>query len=348
MRRLRRLLAAEGLDGLIVSDLTNIRYLCGYTGSNGLMLITRKAAWFYTDFRYKEVIKTQVRGCRKQVRTRDLYAEFPKEHAAGLKRLGIEKHHLTVGRFQLIRRQLKSIKLVPTRNLVLELRRKKEPDEIKLIARAQRITDRVFQDLLTFIKPGVREKDLAAEITYRFGQHGENAFSPIVASGPNGGCPHAEPSGRKFRKGDAITFDIGCRFQGYCSDMTRTVFLGKPDPDLGQVYDIVLAAQKRGLKLIKPDVFCAKVDRAARDLIKNAGYGPYFGHSLGHGVGLVVHETPVLHSRSEHTLEINDVVTVEPGIYLPGLGGVRIEDMVLVTRDGCRNFTKSPKQLIQI
>jgi len=348
IKKLRRLLAKKNLDGLVISNLNNIRYLCGYTGSNGMMLITPKSAWFYTDFRYQEAIRTQVKGCHKQIRNNDLYAKFPVEHTVGIKKLGLEKNHITIARFQAIKRQLKGVKLVPVQNLVIELRRTKEPGEIKLIQRAQSITDRVLRELLRLVKPGVRERELAAEITYQFGLYGENAFSPIVASGPNGGCPHAQPSDRKFRKGDAITFDMGSRYEGYCSDMTRTVFLGKPDNDLRQVYNIVLEAQKRGLAAVKPGAACAAVDQISRGYIRNAGYGPYFGHALGHGVGLAVHEAPALSYRSKAILKPNDVVTVEPGIYLPEFGGVRIEDMVLVTRDGFKSFTRSPKRIIEL
>ncbi len=348
--RLRRLLARENLAGLVVTDLSNVRYLSGFTGSNGLLLVTRTAAWFYTDFRYKEQIKTEVKGVRKQVRARSLFADFPVEHAAGLKRLGVERHNLTLEQHELIRRAFRGsgTRLVSVPNLVLELRRTKSAAEVAAIAVAQGHTDRMFSRLRKIIRPGVRECDLAAEITFRFAQHGENAFAPIVASGPNGASPHAGASSRKLRKGDAVTMDFGCRTAGYCSDMTRTVFIGKPDPHLLEVYHIVHEAQRRGIAAVRPGAQCAAVDRAARQYITDAGYGPYFGHSLGHGVGIDVHEQPVLASRSKEKLKIGDVVTVEPGIYIPGLGGVRIEDMVLVTRNGCRNLTKSTKRVLTI
>jgi Xaa-Pro aminopeptidase len=348
--KLRRLLARENLDGLVVTDLSNVRYLSGFTGSNGMLLVTRTAAWFYTDFRYKEQIRAEVKGVRKQVRARSLFADFPVEHVGGLKRLGVERHNLTLERHKLIRRVLRGsgTRLGPTSNLVLELRRTKSAAEVTAIAAAQGHTDRVFSLLRKMIRPGIRESDLAAEITFRFAKHGGNAFAPIVASGPNGALPHAGASLRKLRKGDAVTMDFGCRTGGYCSDMTRTVFVGKPDPDLLEVYRIVHEAQRRGIAAVGPGVACAAVDRAARQYITDAGYGPYFGHSLGHGVGIDVHEQPVLTPRSKQQLKVGDVVTVEPGIYIPGLGGVRIEDMVLVTRGGCRNLTKSTKRVLTI
>jgi len=339
----------EGLDGLLVTHLENVRYLSGYTGSNGIMLVTGKAAWFYTDFRYQEQIRTEVRGCRKRVLERSLYAAFPVDDAAGIRKLGVESQHLTLHLHRLLKRQLKGIKLVPVReDLVLALRRCKEAIEIAAIHKAQRATERTYQSVQAMIKPGVREIDLAVEITSQFARVGENAFDPIVASGPNGAKPHAGASTRKLRKGDAITFDIGARVGGYCSDMTRTVFLGRPNPDLLEVYRIVLEAQRRAIAAVRPGASCREVDRVARDHITSAGYGPYFGHSLGHGVGINVHEQPSLAWVSGQTLAVGDVVTVEPGIYLPGLGGVRIEDMVVVTKAGCDNLTRSPKQVTQL
>ncbi|MFO7638142.1 MAG: Xaa-Pro peptidase family protein [bacterium] len=347
---LRRLLAREELDGIILTDLMNIRWLCGFTGSNALVVVTRRGAWFYTDFRYKEQSRQQVTGCRVAVLARGLVDSLPLGPLRGLARVGVEKHHLRLGDFAALRHQVRptGARLLPVDNLVLELRRAKDPGEAKLVAAAQRHTDRVFGEILTLVRPGITELDLAAEITYRFSRVGENAFPPIVASGPNGAKPHAEPSQRRLRRGDAVTFDVGCRYRGYCSDMTRTVFLGRPDPDLFEVYRIVLEAQRRALALVRPGMACSELDRAARGYITDAGYGPQFGHGLGHGVGLEVHEWPVAHARSPHTLAPGDVVTIEPGIYLPGFGGVRIEDLVLVTKTGHRNLTRSPKQPLVI
>jgi len=198
------------------------------------------------------------------------------------------------------------------------------------------------------VKPGVTEKALAFAIESEFRAAGEVAFDSIVASGPNAAKPHAGYSDRKLRKGDVLTFDIGCKLDGYCSDMTRTVFVGKATPELRKVYEIVLEAQERALATIKPGVTCKAADSAARDYITEQGYGMQFGHGLGHGVGLEVHEMPGLAATVKETLEPGDLVTVEPGIYLPGLGGVRIEDMVLVTKTGYRNLTRSPKRLIEL
>jgi Xaa-Pro aminopeptidase len=349
---LQKLLRQEGLSAMIVSGLNNIRYLCGYTGSNGMMIVTRSHATFYTDFRYQEQMKQEVRGCKKKVLERDLYASFPvedlRQFIAGTRvpRLGIEEGNLTLARFRLLRRQLKGFKLVPVRDLVLELRRKKSAEEIKLMSRAQEITEEGFNRVLKLVKPGVTERELALEIEFYFRQFGEVAFPSIVAAGENAAKPHARAGERRLRRGDCITFDIGCRYQGYCADMTRTVFLGKPDPELKRVYEAVLKAQQEALSVIKPGVPCKLVDLTSRDYLNRLGLGKYFGHSLGHGVGLDVHEQPVLARTGKQILETGDVVTVEPGVYLPGKGGVRIEDMVLVTRTGIHNFTKASKELI--
>jgi len=348
IERLRGLMRREKLDGFVVANLPNVRYLCGYTGSNGLMLATRHDCWFYTDFRYAEQIKTEVRGCRKRVLVRDLVSHPPPEWGRAYHRLGVEENHITLSRFKQFRKRFSKSRLVPTRDIVLELRRTKEPIEVETIAAAQKITDSVFDDVLKMVKPGVRERDLALEIESQFRRHGEVAFDSIVASGENAAKPHAGFSDRKLRKGDALTFDIGCRLRGYCSDMTRTVFVGRAPAELRKVYEIVHEAQRRALDTIKPGIAAKAADAAARDYITEKGYGKQFGHSLGHGVGIEVHEMPMLAATSKETLAPGDVVTVEPGIYLPGVGGVRIEDMVHVTKTGYANLTRSPKRLIEL
>jgi Xaa-Pro aminopeptidase len=348
IERLRGLMRREKLDGFVVTNLPNVRYLCGYTGSNGLMLVTHHDCWFYTDFRYKEQIRTEVKGCRKRVLVRDLVSHPPPEWGHSYPRLGVEENHITLARLKQFRRRFRKALLVATKDLVLELRRTKEPVEVETIVEAQSITDRVFSDILKMVKPGVRERDLALEIESRFRRQDEVAFDSIVASGENAAKPHAGFSERKLRKGDALTFDIGCRLRGYCSDMTRTVFVGKAPAELRKVYEIVYEAQRRALDTIKPGIATRAADAAARDYITEQGYGRQFGHGLGHGVGIEVHELPSLSATSKETLAPGDVVTVEPGIYLPGVGGVRIEDMVHVTKTGYANLTRSPKRLIEL
>lgn len=346
VRALQKKILENRLDGYLVTNLTNIRYLCGFTGSNGMMLVTRSKTTFYTDFRYQEQVKTEVKGCVRKVLERALYASFPLNDLRGVRRLGLEKHHLTLAQFELLRKQIKKTKLVPAEDLVLQLRRRKSREELTRIKKAQEVTEKSFAHILKLIKPGITERDLALEIEFQFRRVGEPAFGVIVASGENAAKPHARAGSRRLKKGDCITFDIGCQVNGYCSDMTRTVFLGKPDAELRRVYEAVLSAQKEALAVIKPGVPCKLVDRAARDYLNRLGLGQFFGHSLGHGVGLEVHEEPRLAKTSGQTLEVGDVVTVEPGVYLPGKGGVRIEDMVYVTPKGCVNLTRAKKELL--
>jgi Xaa-Pro aminopeptidase len=349
INRLRAALRGHKLDGFLVTSPVNLRYLCGYTGSNGLLLVTKRAAYFYTDFRYKEQIRTEVKGCRKRVLERNLWSVTWARDARGVRRLGLESGHVTLAQHRSLRKNLKGPRLVPTDDLTMSLRRAKESSEVGAIARAQSIADRVLARVLPTLKPGVRERDIALEIDFQFRRMSEgNSFESIVASGPNAAKPHAGYSDRRLRKGDCLTLDIGCRVSGYCSDLTRTVFIGRASAELRRVYEIVRKAQELGLELIRPGEKASDVDAAARDYITAQGYGKAFGHSLGHGVGLEVHERPTLAKLSKDVLTPGDIVTVEPGIYLPGKGGVRIEDLVLVTPSGCRNLTRSPKQLLEL
>jgi Xaa-Pro aminopeptidase/Xaa-Pro dipeptidase len=348
IKRLQTRLADNRLDALLVTDPLNVRYLCGYTGSNGALLVTRKAAWFYTDFRYREQIRHEVKGCRKRVLARNLYAQFPVKDLGGVRRLGVEQAHLTLALYRLLRKQLKRVRLVPSPSPVPDMRRTKGPSELATIEHAQRAVEAAFDRVLPLLRPGTTERDIALRIEADFRRQGEVAFESIIASGPNGAKPHAGFSDRKLSPGDSVTIDIGCRIAGYCSDMTRTVFIGRARPELRRVYAIVLEAQQRALALIRPGARAADVDAAARDHIRQSGYAKEFGHSLGHGVGLAVHELPTLAATSKEVLAAGDVVTVEPGIYLPGIGGVRIEDMMLVTRAGQRNLTRTPKELLEL
>jgi Xaa-Pro aminopeptidase len=325
-----------GVDAFLVTNLSNIRYLCGYSGSNGMLLVTRGGSYFYTDFRYQQQVHEEVRGARAVIRERDLVSSFPVEHTRGIRRLGFEKSFVTYGSYRTLQKQLKHTRLVPCANLTSGLRAVKDRGELEVIARAAGIADKVLKQILPLVKPGITEKELAAEIDYRFLRFGGIAFETIVASGPRGALPHAQPGTRKLKKGDGIVFDIGARCHGYCSDMTRTVFLGRTDRKAREIYEIVLDAQLQALGSVRAGAKCADVDAVARNYIREKGYGREFGHGLGHGVGLEVHEAPGLSARSTDTLAANQVVTVEPGIYLPGVGGVRIEDDVVVTPTGRR------------
>jgi Xaa-Pro aminopeptidase len=267
--------------------------------------------------------------------------------------VGFESSFLTVREHNNLRKPLENggapsdVEWVSTEQLVERLLLVKDSAEIGHITRAAEITDAVFADVLTLVKPGVAERELAAEIEYRARRLGADrmAFPPIVASGPNAALPHAQPGDRRLEHGDMVTFDIGAEKEGYASDMTRTIAVGRAGEQLRNVYDTVLRAQVRAVNAVKPGMPCVDLDRVARAYIEERGYGEAFGHSLGHGVGIRVHDSPSVSWRSEETLAEGMVITIEPGIYLAGWGGVRIEDLVVVTAQGCRVLCSTPKDL---
>jgi Xaa-Pro aminopeptidase len=345
---LRARIVKEKLDGLVITDLANIRYLVGYSGDNGILILTKNRSLFFTDFRYQEQSKREIKNAIAKIRNRDLFAVFPVEELKGIRKLGFEAENLTYRNYRRIKQQIKKIKFVPCENWTYQLRAVKDSDELKLIRKAVAISDAVFTKILDRIKPGVREKDLAAEIDYLITQQGEVAFPTIVGAGKNGALPHYQPGMKKLKKGEPVVFDFGTKYQGYCSDMTRTVFVGKTDNNSKKIYSIVLETQMRALATIKQGEKASEIDAKARDYITEKGYGKNFGHGLGHGVGLMVHEGPALAKTSQAILNINNVVTVEPGIYLSDWGGVRIEDLVRVTEHGCEILTKSPKECLEI
>ncbi|MDI6740431.1 MAG: aminopeptidase P family protein [Candidatus Edwardsbacteria bacterium] len=345
----RKRISDQGLDALLVSHPVNIRYLCGYSGSAGLLLVAPKKNFFLTDFRYQEQIKREVKATQRVVIKKDLYSDLLE--LPGIRdnrRIGFESQHLTYDRYDFLRKNLKAVK--PADGVVEQLRTVKQPDEIRKIAAAARIADQAFSMIIKEIKPGMTELAIAARLDYLLMTLGASgsSFDTIVGSGPNGALPHVKPGERRVRKGDFIVLDFGAFHQGYCSDMTRTVVLGKPTARHKEVYGVVLRAQAAGLAAVKADVSGKAADGAARRVIERAGYGRFFGHGLGHGVGMEVHEWPRLGRLSGDTLQAGNVVTVEPGIYLPGWGGVRIEDLVVVTKTGNRILTGSSKQLIFI
>jgi len=335
---------------LLVTNPANLLYLCGYSGSNGMLLAKKGApAIFYTDFRYQEQIKQEVKGCQTKIWDRSLFSIFPVQDLVRVNSLGFEGNSLTYHNFSLIKKQLKSnINFVATSELVERQRCVKDKQEIEKISRAVRNTDKVFLNVLKMIKPGITEKDLANEIDYQFLKLGGIAFPSIVAFAERGALPHAQPTNKKLKKGDVIVFDIGVKFEHYCADMTRTVVMGKASSKVKKVYDIVLTAQQMAQQKIRAGKKAQDIDRIARNYIKDKGYGEYFGHGLGHGVGLAVHELPVVNSKSTDLIQINQVFSVEPGIYLANEFGVRIEDLVVAQKSGCEILTKSPKELIEL
>lgn len=344
--RLSALIAQEGADAFLVSRLENVRYLSGFTGSAGALLIGQAGTVLVTDSRYAEQAAVEAPGCRIHIAP-----GAPTLVAATITRparLGFESEAVTHDLWERMAeagRGGSGSVLIPCRGLVERLRIRKDPAEIAQIEEAVRVASAAFEGARRLIRPGAHERDVALEIEFRMKQEGAEdiAFDLIVASGPRSSLPHGRASGKSLRAGEFVVVDIGARVKGYHSDMTRTLYTGEPGPKQRALYETVLAAQQAGIAAVRPGVAAREVDRAARGVIEEAGHGKRFGHGTGHGVGLMIHEAPRVAPQSEETLEPGMVMTVEPGIYLPGEGGVRIEDIVVVTDDGARVMTPTPK-----
>jgi Xaa-Pro aminopeptidase len=351
--KFREKLAAAGVDGMIISGGENRRYLSGFTGSAGVLAIDARAACLVTDFRYWEQATAEATGFTIYKQGSDL-----PQSVVGLIRdlqwrsVGFEPENLTYRQYQQVREVLpQTVQFIPVPDLVGTLRAVKDDTEIALLAEAERITEKAWEKTLTVIKPGVSESDVAMEFDYQLRVNGAegNAFSTIVAFGARSALPHAAPTTKKIQPGELILIDGGAKYQGYHGDLTRTVVLGKATARQLEIYQIVLTAQKKALAGIKAGLTGKALDALARQEILAQGYGEYFGHGLGHSVGLEIHENPRLSSRESTPIPAGATVTVEPGIYLPEWGGVRIEDLVVVETEGIRNLSASPKeQLIQL
>jgi Xaa-Pro aminopeptidase len=345
--RLEALLAERELDRLLVTDLTNVRYLTGFGGTNGAVVCGPGVRLFFTDFRYTERAAEEVEGWEPITVTGDWLASI----AGGLEgRVGFEDDHMSVRSLSKLEEKLgDSAAAVPAGGLVERLRRVKDAGELAAIAAASKLADEVWTWITERGMVGRTEAEVALAAEDRMREHdAEPSFPTIVAAGPNGALPHAEPGERTIEAGQLVVFDMGAKLDGYCSDGTRTYAMGAEgdlDDKSRSVYETVLAAQAASLAAIRPGVRGEDVDAAARKVIDDAGHGERFGHGLGHGVGLEVHEGPRLSLRSDDVLAPDEVVTVEPGIYLPGRVGVRIEDLVVVTEDGYRNLSSLPKDL---
>jgi len=349
-QRLQSLMAQHEVDAFVCSSATNRRYLTGFTGSAGTVVVGREAAFLLVDFRYVEQAKAQAPGL-EIVHYDDLYKSLG-EVLSKLKaqRVAFEAQHVTVAAKNKMEEKLPDVSWVPVESWVENLRAVKEPDELAAIEAAVALADRAFEYIIPRLK-GRTEKEVAFDLEFFMRKEGASklAFDIIVASGENGALPHARPTDRVISTGDLVTLDFGCVVDGYCSDMTRTVAVGKSDGRQREIYQLVLEAQQTGVKAVQPGKAGKEVDAAARAVIAGAGYGEQFGHGLGHGVGLEVHERPpVLSKLGEELLQEGMVTSVEPGIYIPGWGGVRIEDLVVVTSQGCRVLTQSPKELIHV
>jgi Xaa-Pro aminopeptidase len=342
-------LTGAGVDAMVITDLINVRYLTGYTGSNGLAVIAPNTRAFVTDFRYVEQAAEQVDPSFDRLRASlDLVEAINDALTPGELRLGFEEAHVSVREHARLRELLPArIELIGVHGLVEELRAVKEPGEVAAIRAAAELAGAAFERLIAGGLVGRTERDLAVELEFEMRRQGAErpSFEPIVAGGPHGALPHASPRDVEVRRGEMVVIDWGAQLEGYCSDCTRTVAAGETTDHGAEIYGIVLDAQLAGLEAIKPGAGGRDVDGVARSRIEAAGHGEHFGHGLGHGVGLDIHEAPRLAQRSDAVLEAGNVVTVEPGVYLPGDLGVRIEDLVLVTEAGREILTPLTKEL---
>ena len=346
VRRIREQLSAHGADVFLCTNPVNRRYLTGFTGSAGTAWISADRQIIMTDFRYIEQVKAESPDW-ELVRIENLNETLKTlidENDIG--KIAFEADNVTVQRLEQWKEKLE-VEFIPVSGWVEELRSIKTEQEIENIRQAAKIGDQAFAELLPKIRSGVSEIEIALELEFLMRRAGASgmSFSPIIASGPQSALPHARPSERILMYGDFVVFDFGCIVNGYCSDMTRTIVIGEPEEQHLLIYDLVLEAQLESLAADAPGRMGSEIDAIARDIITDAGYGEYFGHGLGHSLGLEIHESPRL-SKADHTvLQPGMVVTVEPGVYLPGFGGVRIEDLVVVREDGHEVLTSTFKEL---
>jgi Xaa-Pro aminopeptidase len=342
--RLEQQLAERELDRILVTELTNVRYLTGFTGTNGACICGPDVRLFLTDFRYTERAAAEVEGWE----TITVTADWLKGIAERLEgKVGFEDDHMSVRLLEKLKGKLgEGVEMVAAGGAVEKLRRVKDEGELAAIEEASKLADEVWRWSLERGLAGRSEREVARAAEARIRElGGDPSFPAIVAAGPNGALPHAEPGERRIGQGELVVFDMGAQLDGYCSDGTRTFATGEPGEEARRVYGIVLEAQLAALEAVKAGVKGEDVDAVARKMIDAAGHGEHFGHGLGHGVGLEVHEAPRLSLRSDDVLAAGEVVTVEPGIYLPGKLGVRIEDFVVVTDEGLRNLSSLPKDL---
>ena len=341
----------EELDGAMITSEENRRYFTAFPSTAGVLVVSRSGSVFLTDSRYVEAAGKKIKCCPVR-ETKNLEAELPAlMREFNIRRIGIEAQRVTVSDYAKYKDMLGGVEVSAdgaVDRAITSLRMIKSADEIALMKSAQEIAERAFTHILDFIKPGVTEREVSLELDYFMLRSGAEAlsFETIAVSGVNSSMPHGVPSDKKIENGDFVTMDYGAVCGGYHSDMTRTVAVGNVSAEQKKVYDTVLKAQLAALEAMRPGVCCADADRAARDVIEAAGYGEFFGHGTGHGVGIEIHEEPRVSPTAVDILETGNVVTDEPGIYLPGQFGVRIEDMVLITENGFENLTKAPKELI--
>lgn len=350
-----KILRDAPVEALLLTNAANMRYVAGFTGE-GYVYLSEKHSLIVTDSRYTVAAAAECPGYQVIKWGKKGYYEplMKSVKEDGIRALGIEDEEMTVAGFnrlqEIIREAGVEIQTESLKDYVTAYRGIKTPEEIAKIKEAEAIGDRAFARLLPKLGPGMTEKEVAARIEFLMKEEGAEGFSfdTIAASGIHSAMPHAVPADKKLAEGDFLTMDFGCRYMGYCSDMTRTVVIGQASIRQREIYDTVLRAQQAALAGMRPCMTGKEIDALARDVIRDAGYGDYFGHSLGHSVGLDIHEKPVFSQKEETVIRSGMVITVEPGIYIEDFGGVRIEDVVVMTEDGCENITHSPKELYEI
>ncbi len=338
-------------EAIIITSPENRRYFTGFPSSDGYLVITKDDAVLFADSRYIEAAEKSVKDCRALLFKKDsvdIKAYLKENH---ILKVYTERNHISVSTADFLKTAFLPCRVTPSKRLekaIEESRIIKTEEEVKSIKAAQKIAEDAFEHILTFIKPGVTEKEIAIRLDFYMLSHGAEAvsFETIAVTGQKSSMPHGVPDDTVVKSGDFITMDFGAVVNGYHSDMTRTVAVGKVSDEQRKVYETVLTAQKAALAVLKAGLDCCEADKAARQVIDDAGYGEYFGHSTGHGVGIEIHEAPTLAPKSKGALQVGNVVTIEPGIYLPGKFGVRIEDMALITENGFENLTTTPKELI--
>ncbi len=345
-------LTDNGIDAMLLTCEANRLYGSGFfsSGNDGMAVITKNKNYYLTDFRYIEAAQEKVSDAEIILvkSGKDYYEKLNgiiEEN--GITKLGFEDEYMTVSQFSRFHTELKC-QLVYGSKMMLNIRQNKDEWEIEQIIKAQRIAESALEEVLNDIRIGVTEREIAARIMYLLLSKGaeDKSFDPIVVSGKNSSMPHGVPTDKSIEDGDFVTMDFGCKYNGYCSDMTRTIAVGHTTDEMEKVYNIVLEAQLKGISEAKAGISGAQVDGAAREVIKSYGYGEYFGHSFGHGIGVEIHESPNLSYANQAPLPLNAIVSAEPGIYIPGKFGVRIEDMLVLKESGCQNITKADKNLI--
>lgn len=347
LRRLRRLMEERNIDALLVCQRENVRYVTGFSGSSGCVLVSTGKPVLITDFRYQIQAAHEAPGSRVLIQRKDMISAIA-EAARGLgtRQIWFDESFMTVERARLLKKQ--GLRMKAAKDPVSELRLRKDPSELKSIRKAIQRGEESFRALIRTMKAGMTEREVGNRLEWLMREKGAKkaAFDTIVASGANGAMPHATLSGRKIRTGDLITIDFGAEADGYYCDITRTICLGKPTQRQREIHDIVLHAQNAAIKSVRAGIACSDVDRAARDFIGQEGQGKHFGHATGHGIGLMVHEGPSISAMSKSRIQEGMVFTVEPGIYIPGWGGIRIEDMVCVTDSGAQILTSLSRDLL--